>query len=168
MIRLAYFSDLDNVKKLTESCAEDMISRSIFQWNEHYPSRAVFEEDIKNKELYVTEINNIIVGCIMFSKLKDELYNTVDWLTPDGNNMYIHRLAVHPRNQKTGLAKLMMDFAEEEANKMNCISVRLDTFSQNPRNSKFYNSRDYIQLGDIYFPKQSEYPFYCFEKIMKH
>jgi len=168
MIRLAYFSDLDNIKKLAEACAQEMISRKIFQWNEHYPSRETFEKDIMNRELYVAEIDNSIVGCIMFSKLKDEVYNEIEWLTPDLNNLYIHRLAVYPKNQKKGLARSMMDFAEEEAIKMNCVSVRLDTFSQNQRNSKFYNSRDYIQLGDVYFPKQSEYPFYCFEKIMKH
>ncbi|MDG2371878.1 MAG: GNAT family N-acetyltransferase [Flavobacteriaceae bacterium] len=168
MIRLAYFSDLNNVKKITEACAEEMISKKIFQWNEHYPSRKVFEKDIMNKELYVTEMNNSIVGCIMFSKHKDELYNKIDWLTPDPNNLYIHRLAVHPKSQKKGLARSMMDFAEEEAIKMKCLSVRLDTFSQNSRNSKFYRARGYIQLGDVHIPKQSEYPFYCFEKILKY
>lgn len=168
MIRLAYFSDLDNIKKLTEACAEEMISKGIYQWNEHYPSRKIFENDIMNRELYVTEIDKSITGCIMFSKLKDELYNEIEWITPDQNNLYVHRLAVHPKNQKKGLARLMMDFAEEEAIKMNCISVRLDTFSQNPRNSMFYKARDYIQLGDVFFPKQSEYPFHCFEKIMKY
>ena len=168
MIRLAYFSDLNSIKKLTEACAKDMISKKIFQWNEHYPSREVLEKDIKNKELYVTEINNSVVGCVMFSKLKDEVYNKIEWLTQDQNNLYIHRLAVDPINQKKGFARSMMNFAEEQAAKMNCVSIRLDTFSKNPRNSKFYKSRDYVQLGDVYFLKQSEFPFHCFEKIIKY
>ena len=58
--------------------------------------------------------------------------------------------------------------AEAEAITMKCLSVRLDTFSQNSRNSKFYRARGYIQLGDVHIPKQSEYPFYCFEKILKY
>ena len=29
------------------------------------------KKDIMNRELYVAEIDNSIVGCIMFSKLKD-------------------------------------------------------------------------------------------------
>ncbi|HET8854785.1 MAG TPA: GNAT family N-acetyltransferase, partial [Salinimicrobium sp.] len=45
-------------------------------------------------------------------------------------------------------------------------SVRLDTFSQNQRNQKFYVKRGYSRLGDIYFPKQSEFPFHCYEKII--
>ena len=167
MIRLANYSDLDNIKQVTEACAKEMISNGIYQWNEHYPSKDILEKDIAKKELYVTEINDSIVGCIMFSKYKDHLYNQIDWLTPDYENLYIHRLAVHPNNQKKGLARLMMNYAEEQAVKMNCISVKLDTFSKNPRNSKFYKARGYVQLGNVFFPKQSKFPFFCFEKVLK-
>jgi hypothetical protein len=45
-------------------------------------------------------------------------------------------------------------------------TVRLDTFSQNKRNNKFYKSREYVKLGDVFFPMQSEYPFHCYEKII--
>ena len=45
-------------------------------------------------------------------------------------------------------------------------SVRLDTFSVNKRNLKFYESRGYQRLEGIYFPKQSEFPFYCYELIL--
>ncbi|MGM0391936.1 MAG: GNAT family N-acetyltransferase, partial [Bacteroidota bacterium] len=30
----------------------------------------------------------------------------------------------------------------------------------------FYESRGYQKLGDIYFPKQSEHPFHCYELIL--
>ena len=50
--------------------------------------------------------------------------------------------------------------------KHNYVSVRLDTFSQNKRNLKFYESRNYNRLEEIYFPKQSEFPFYCYELIL--
>ena len=36
-----------------------------------------------------------------------------------------------------------MDFAEEYAREKKFISVRLDTFSMNKRNLKFYESRGY-------------------------
>tara|TARA_R110000796_G_scaffold10530_3_gene34877 strand:+ start:23224 stop:23403 length:180 start_codon:yes stop_codon:yes gene_type:complete len=59
-----------------------------------------------------------------------------------------------------------MNFAEDYARKGGFISVRLDTFSKNSRNNKFYQARGYQQLGDIYFPKQSEFPFHCYELIL--
>ena len=113
-----------------------------------------------------SKINQKIVGCIMFSSSKDDVYKTVNWITEDEYNLYIHRLAVHPIFQKRGIARKMMDFAEDFAKSNNYISIRLDTFSQNPRNNKFYKSRGYNKLGDVYFPKQSEFPFHCYEKLV--
>jgi hypothetical protein len=59
-----------------------------------------------------------------------------------------------------------MDFAEIQAKKTKASSIRLDTFSQNIRNQKFYELRSYKRLGEIYFPKQSTYPFYCYELVL--
>jgi ribosomal protein S18 acetylase RimI-like enzyme len=84
----------------------------------------------------------------------------------DNKNLYIHRLAVDPNFQKKGIGKSLMDFAEDYAKKNQFKTVRLDTFSQNKRNNKFYKSREYVKLGDVFFPMQSEYPFHCYEKII--
>ena len=165
-IELATQNQLDRVKEIAEACAKNMIENNIFQWNNKYPSREIFKEDIKNKSLYVSKMNQEVVGCIMFSSLKDDVYKTVNWITPDEYNLYIHRLAVHPIFQKKGIARKMMDFAEDFAKSNNYISIRLDTFSQNPRNNKFYKSRGYNKLDDVYFPKQSEFPFHCYEKLV--
>ena len=165
-IELATQNELDRVKEIAEACAKNMIENNIFQWNDKYPSREIFKEDIKNKSLYVSKINQEVVGCIMLSSFKDYVYRSVDWITPDEYNLYIHRLAVHPFFQKKGIARKMMDFAEDFAKSNNYISIRLDTFSQNPRNNKFYKSRGYNKLDDVYFPKQSKFPFHCYEKLV--
>ena len=165
-IELATQNELDRVKEIAEACAKNMIENNIFQWNDKYPSREIFKEDIKNKSLYVSKINQEVVGCIMFSSSKDDVYKTVNWITEDEYNLYIHRLAVDPIFQKRGIARKMMDFAEDFAKSNNYISVRLDTFSQNPRNNKFYKSRGYNKLDDVYFPRQSEFPFHCYEKLV--
>ena len=165
-IELATQNDLNRVKEIAKACAKNMIENKIFQWNDKYPSKEIFKKDIKNNSLYVAKINQEIVGCIMFSSFKDVVYNSVNWITKDDYNLYIHRLAVHPIFQKKGIARKMMDFAENFAKSNNYISVRLDTFSQNPRNNKFYKSRGYNRLDDVYFPKQSEFPFHCYEKLV--
>jgi ribosomal protein S18 acetylase RimI-like enzyme len=96
--------------------------------------------------------------------IKDEEYVPIKWLTKD-KNIYIHRLAVHPKFQGKGIAQKMMTFAENYAKTNGYFSVRLDTFSQNKRNQKFYETRGYKRLGNIYFPKQSKHPFYCYELV---
>jgi ribosomal protein S18 acetylase RimI-like enzyme len=166
MIREATTSDIDAILELTKACAKHMISKGIFQWNEHYPHRTAFENDLKRGELFVIEMDASIVGCIVISTLMDDEYIPIDWMTVNDNNVYIHRLAVHPSQQGKGFARQLMDFAEAESKRKNSTSIRLDTFSQNKSNQNFYELRGYKRLETIFFPKQSEHPFYCYEYIL--
>ena len=94
----------------------------------------------------------------------DQEYIPINWITNNNDNsLYLHRLAIHPKKQGRGYAQKMMDFAEKFAINNNYTSIRLDTFSKNYRNQKFYEIRGYKRLGTIYFPKQSKFPFYCYE-----
>lgn len=165
MIRKATLNDIGSILQLTKACAKHMIANNIYQWNEHYPSEKAFLNDVARSELYVLEIGNTIIGCVVISTLMDEEYIPIEWLTKNEKNIYIHRLAVHPNHQGKGYAQQFMNFAETFAKTNDYESVRLDTFSQNKRNQKFYEQRGYKRLGDIYFPKQSEYPFYCYELV---
>ena len=143
-----------------------MESKKIFQWNDGYPSLSAFENDINNNWLYVNIKGEEIIGCICVSDFMDEEYATVKWLTDNNNNIYIHRLAVDPVHQGVGYAQKMMSFAEEFAKKNKYTSIRLDTFSKNMKNQKFYKQRGYKKLGEIFFPNQSMYPFYCYELLL--
>ena len=166
MIRLAIDSDIDKILEITKQCALSMIKQDIYQWNEHYPNRKAFQNDLSRNELYVIEISAEVIGCITLSNMMDEEYKDIQWLTVSYHNLYVHRLAILPLHQGKGYAQQLMDFAEKYAKNHKYLSVRLDTFSQNKRNQLFYEQRNYIRLGNIYFPKQSEFPFYCYEKLV--
>src|SRR5690606_13960446 len=166
MIRKATSSDIESVLLLTKACAKSMISKGIYQWNEHYPNAAAFEKDIARDELYVLISDHAIVGTIVISSFMDKEYQAITWLTPNGKNLYIHRLAVHPDYQGRGFAQKLMDFAENFGRDNGYSSIRLDTFSQNPRNQIFYECRNYRRLGSVYFPLQSQHPFYCYEHLL--
>jgi ribosomal protein S18 acetylase RimI-like enzyme len=166
MIRKALETDIDPVMLITKACANAMIANGIYQWNAHYPNRNAFLNDITRDELYVLEIKSKPIGSIVISTLMDKEYIPISWLTENENNLYIHRLCVHPEQQGKGYAQQLMDFAEQFAIAQNYSSIRLDTFSQNKRNQKFYELRGYKRLGDIYFPKQSEFPFHCYELVL--
>jgi len=165
MIRRAKISEISEILNLTRACTVNMANKGIYQWNEHYPSQKTFENDIERAELYVLEKNHEIMGTMVITTLMDEEYIPIQWLTPNTKNVYIHRLSVHPKEQGKGYAQKLMAFAEDYAKKHNFVSVRLDTFSQNKRNQKFYETRGYQRLGDIYFPKQSKRPFHCYEMV---
>ncbi|WP_282053838.1 GNAT family N-acetyltransferase [Maribacter luteus] len=166
MIRLAKLPEIHDILNVTNSCAAFMIEHGIYQWNEHYPSKNAFLKDIERSELYVLDNGEGIIGTIVTSTLMDKEYIPVQWLTPNYKNLYIHRLAIDPSQQGRGYAQKLMSFAEDKAKKNGLVSVRLDTFSQNKRNQRFYEARGYNKLSDIYFPKQSEHPFHCYELIL--
>ncbi|MBA6151822.1 GNAT family N-acetyltransferase [Gelidibacter maritimus] len=166
MIRKATSSDIEAILLLTKACAQFMISKGIYQWNEHYPNASAFQKDIARDELFVMIDGNVIIGTIVISSFMDEEYHAVKWLTPNNNNLYIHRLAIHPDHQGRGFAQKLMQFAESYGRTEGYDSIRLDTFSQNQRNQTFYERRHYTRVGAIYFPMQSEHPFYCYELLL--
>lgn len=167
MIRRAKILEIPEIIAITKACTAHMAENGIFQWNEHYPSKKAFENDIERENLYVIEKNGRIIGTIVISIDMDDVYSQIDWLTPDEDNIYIHRLAIHPDFQGKGFARQLMDFAEKYARQNGCVSVRLDTFSQNKRNQEFYAKRGYQKLGDIIFQKQSEHPFHGYELVLR-
>lgn len=166
MIKKASISDLNQLYSITKSCAKHMIENGIFQWNEMYPSKEILQNDIELQQIWKLQENEIIVGIIVLTEIEDKEYKDVKWLTENHKNLYIHRLVVHPNFQGKGYAQKLMNYTENYAKENNYNSIRLDTFSQNKRNQEFYEKRNYIKLESIYFPNQSEYPFYCYEKVL--
>tara|TARA_B110000977_G_C11089920_1_gene496348 strand:+ start:6122 stop:6622 length:501 start_codon:yes stop_codon:yes gene_type:complete len=165
MIRRGKLSEIEKTIEITRACADKMISEGVFQWNNLYPNKNVFQKDVARNEFYVILNEGAIIGCIVISSEKDPEYSKIDWLSKDKTHYYIHRLAIHPHFQKKGYARKLMDFAETLAIKNEIASIRLDTFSKNSRNQTFYEARGYVRLGNIFFPNQSKHPFYCYEKL---
>ncbi len=166
IIRRAKINELAEIMAVTRACAAHMQAAGIFQWNDHYPSEKDFRNDIDRKELYVLHEAGELIAFIALTPIMDEEYKSVQWLTENGNNLYVHRLAVHPDQQANGYAQALMSYAENLARGENYTSIRLDTFSQNTRNQKFYEKRGYKRLGDIFLPMQSPYPFHCYELVL--
>ena len=166
IIEKAVLSDVEELFSLTKSCAKHLEGKGIFQWNNNYPSKKVLQQDIELNQLWKLVVNKVNIGIIVLTQIEDVEYKKVKWLSNNGIHLYIHRLAVLPSFQGKGYAQKLMDFAENYAAKKNFASIRLDTFSKNERNNRFYKKRNYVQLESIYFPNQSEFPFYCFEKVL--
>ncbi len=76
--------------------------------------------------------------------------------------LVIHRLCVHPDWQARGLARQLMDFAENHARTQSYASIRLDAYKGNPRAIAFYEKRGYQRVGQARFPRRP-LPFDLFE-----
>ena len=92
-IRKAEISDLDNVMEIIFLCTAHMISNKIFQWNDSYPSRQAFEEDINKNDLLVLLLKGEVIGCVCVSNIMDDFYKKIKWKTKSNNQ--------HEQNDKT-------------------------------------------------------------------
>jgi len=166
IISKASKKDLEQLYAITKSCAKELIKKGIFQWSELYPSKEILQNDIDLGQLWKLEVQKNNIGIIVLTEIEDKEYQPVKWLTNNSKNLYIHRLAISPSFQGKGYANKLMGFAENYAYEKNYNSIRLDTFSENIQNQKFYEKRNYRRLESIYFENQSELPFYCYEKVL--
>lgn len=160
-MEVGHIQDLDEILELSRSCARKMNEMGIHQWHEDYPSREVFESDLEQKELYCYKEGNEIAGVITLNEKVDDSYHNINWKIESGKHLVVHRLAVHPKFQGRGIAKKIMDFAEQKAKNENYSSIKLDAYSLNEINLSFYKKRGYEKLGQIYLELKE--PFYCFQ-----
>ena len=164
-IEKAKIQDLNEIFAIYESARRYLDSINIFQWTDYYPTIARIELDIQQGHLYTLRLENEIVGAIILNEEQDEAYQAVDWQFDDEKVLVIHRLAVQPERQGSGLAKKLMDFAEDFAEKNHYTSIRLDVYSVNEKAVKMYQKRNYFTRGTASF-NEREYPFYCMEKLV--
>ena len=83
-----------------------------------------------------------------------------------GHFLVVHRLGINEEHWNKGIGKSIMNFAEELVRKKNLKSIRLDTYSGNPKAMNFYRKLGYEELGTIDL-KPNKNKYHCFEKIIR-
>ena len=165
-IRKAQISDLENIMKMYKSCVAGMIKNGIDQWDDTYPNTETIAQDLKNQTYYVAEETGEIIGGINIDKNQDPTYLDINWQDPSNQFLVVHRLGVKEENWGDGIGKFLMIFTEEVVIEKDLKSIRLDTYSGNPKAMEFYIRLGYRELGTIHLkPNKNEY--YCFEKIIQ-
>ena len=165
-IRKAKISDLDNIMLMYTSCVKGMIANDIDQWDETYPNKEVITKDIIEQTYYIAEIDEEIIGGINIDKLQDKTYLDINWEDKTNSFLVVHRLGVKEEFWNKKIGKCLMIFTEKLVIENGLKSIRLDTYSGNPKAMEFYRRLGYNELGSINLkPNKNEY--YCFEKIIK-
>ena len=166
IIRKAQTSDLGNIMLMYKSCVAGMLKNSIDQWDETYPNAGIIIEDLIAQSYFVALENGIIIGGINIDQNQDETYLEIDWEDKSNSSLVVHRLGVKEEFWKKGIGKKLMIFAENLVVEKGLKSIRLDTYSGNPKAMEFYINLGYQQLGHIYL-KEGKNEYYCFEKIIR-
>jgi GNAT superfamily N-acetyltransferase len=165
-VERAGLEEAAGVMELIRRCKEDMRSQGIFQWDEIYPNLGVIENDARVGSLFVIREGDECVAAVCLNDVEAPEYASVSWRYSRGPVLVVHRLCVDPGRQGRGLARMLMDFAERLAAERGCASIRLDTYTGNPRAMALYERRGYERAGQVYF-RGRPLPFDCFEKVVR-
>jgi ribosomal protein S18 acetylase RimI-like enzyme len=155
--------DVADVMRILSLCVAQMRAQGIHQWDEIYPNQRVVAEDVRARSLWVIRQDGHCVAAICLNEVQPEEYREVPWRCRDGRVLVIHRLCVHPDWQAHGLARQLMEFAENHARVCGFSSIRLDAYTGNPRAIALYERRGYLRVGQANFPRRP-LPFDLFEK----
>jgi GNAT superfamily N-acetyltransferase len=156
---------IPGVVRLISATTQTMREHGIYQWDEIYPNEEIITKDVDSRSLYVLEQSGLCIAAVSLNQEQDEAYQQVHWLGAEPV-LVVHRLCVDPAYQGNGIGSGLMDFAEENAKQNAYVSIRLDTYTGNPRAVRLYERRGYRKAGQIYFPRRT-LPFFCFEKILR-
>jgi len=147
-------------------CTDHLNQLGIDQWNEHYPTAELVEEDIASGNVYAYHEDGCIRGLITVGETQPEEYEEILWSVENTVPVLtIFRLAVDPRCQGRGIAKKLIAYAEEIARNQAYSSIRMDCYTKNQRAYELYRYLQYELKGTVIFP-HTHVPFYCLEKVI--
>ena len=148
---------------IIESVVSKMNNESIFQWDEHYPTREIIEKDIDDGYAFGFFHLKELRGYIVLNEEYSPEYNSLEWKDKNGTSLIIHRLSIKADCQGQGIAKQMMICAEEYAKRNNYTSIKLDAFLHNKAALSLYENLGYTEVGTVTFRKGE---FNCYEKVL--
>ncbi len=164
-IRLAVTADIPGIMQLVGKVVPLMQAVGNFQWGNDYPSPAVFGKDIALNQLWVAEIDRKIGGVSAITTDQDPEYANAGWDITE-IAVVTHRLAVDPDLQGKGIAKALMQQAEEVAKTRHINILRVDTNSENKATQALFPKLGYQFSGEITLAKRPGLRFFCYQKLL--
>lgn len=163
-IQKATMHDIDKIMALVNEAVVFMNNNGNFQWDNEYPTQEVFENDIRQGNLFILKDLLHIAGFICLNTHQPQEYNALPWKTvPEA--MVIHRMVIGNRYRGQGFARKLFEFAESEAKKQAFKSIRSDTNTNNKAMNHLFKSFSYSFTGNIVLRGKPDL-FNCYEKAL--
>ncbi len=143
-----------------------MIASGNLQWDESYPNEDVFGRDIRLGQLWVAEIDTAIAGIAAITSDQEPDYAQVGWDIEEPA-IVVHRLAVDPSFRGAGVARALMQKAEEVAADRSLTVLRVDTNTKNEATQKLFPQLGYQLAGEIGLQFRPGLRFFCYEKRLQ-
>lgn len=163
-IRLASTEDLPKINQLYKEVVYDInnVKKINMLWNDEYPFY-ILKNDINNKEMYVIEIDDKIIGTFSLSTFDNPEYHVINWTSDNKKWFYLNRLVVLPSEQRKGYAKYAMNYIAKYAKENGFETIRLTVHKDNIYAIKLYEKFGFSKIKDSNWILDNEM-FYGFEK----
>ena len=166
---VAQLCHLDDICRITDQAKAQLKSMGLDQWQKGYPSREVWENDIKNQSAWVAIENNCILGVFAFQTTPDVSYHVIDgkWLT-DTPYASMHRVCVADSTKGKGVAGKMFAFGFSLAKNAGFRSMRIDTHKGNLPMQRALTKAGFLPCGTIILKGGCEDgdPRLAFERVL--
>ena len=162
-IRQATPTDVPAIMQLIAKVVPLMRAANNLQWDDKYPNPGVFNKDIINQQLWIADINGGIGGIAAITTDQSPEYADagLDIAEP---SIVTHRLAVDPDFQGRGIARKLLEKAEEIAVERGFTNLRIDTNNNNQATQALFPKMGYKFCGEISLQFRPGLRFLCYEK----
>lgn len=135
--------------QMMQAAGRRMAQQGVGQWDEHYPTRELVEQDIRENALFVVMEEEEIRACFSLRMESIPQYAQIRWGAPQARFCVLHRLCVDPEQQGKGIGRRAMAMAEEVARERGFQAIRLEAFAPNTASLRVYESCGYQARGEI-------------------
>ena len=140
--------DLDTVMDLVHDAQRFMATLNIDQWQDGYPDRAAFEQDMALKQSFVlTDETDLLAVCAL-TEIPEADYETLtegQWLSSGEHYATIPRYAVKRRG--SGDAAALLRLCEQTCRERGVRWLRVDTHRGNLAMRRFVEREGFTQCG---------------------
>ena len=170
-LRKAEEGDIPRILKITEDARASLRKYRVDQWQGEYPTREIFENDIRIGECYVICHGDEVAAFFVHSEREEPTYADITdgkW-TADMPYCVLHRAAVAAEYRGTGVSGQLIKFVEQLTRDCGRRAVRVDTHKKNKPMQNLLRDAGFRYRGNILINSEPGHDPHrqAFEKILK-
>ena len=153
MFRKAEPRDLDAIAAIYDHIHDnEEAGKTTIGWiRSIYPTRATAQSSIEIGDMYVEEVDGVVVAAAKINQEQVPEYANAQWQweAPEEQILVLHTLVVDPAKGRGGYGKAFVAFYEDMARNMGCPYLRMDTNARNTIARQLYQGLGYAEVGIV-------------------
>lgn len=165
-LKRANHEQLNQITEVYLRSKKELDENGLLQWDDNYPGREYFEEQIGYGDLYCLYSDEQLSGAVTLNTWQSPEWGEIPWEYDE--ELVVHALFLDPLKQGNGLGTRFLEKCEEYAVENGYRSIRLDAYAHNEAANYLYEKLGYTYRGSVYFASKPEghQEYRCYEKSL--